>query len=82
MLVDEILHITHDLRIAFMGIGRDLDQLVAVLLVDSRRLRVQHERNGKQTLCIVRKDIFYVARCILNVAFPGGSRILRIQVKR
>lgn len=50
MVIDQVLYIPHDLRIPFVGVSGDFDQLDAVLLVVGRWLRVQHERDGKQTL--------------------------------
>jgi hypothetical protein len=50
VVVDELLDIPEDLRVALMGVGRYGHEVLAVLLVDSGGLRVQHKRDRQKTL--------------------------------
>lgn len=50
VVVDELLDIPEDLRVALMGVGRHGHQILAVFLVDSGGLRVQHKGDRQKTL--------------------------------
>jgi hypothetical protein len=49
VVVDEFLDIPEDLRVALMGVGRYGHEVLAVFLVDSGGLRVQHKRDRQKT---------------------------------
>ncbi|GAB1210150.1 hypothetical protein APSETT445_008940 [Aspergillus pseudonomiae] len=63
MIAHEVLNIPEDLRIALMGIGRNGDEVLAVLLVDSSRLRMQDEWNRQKAL-----DPFYQLVATMRLA--------------
>jgi hypothetical protein len=50
VIVDELLDIPEDLRVALMGVGRYGHKVLAVFLVDSGGLRVQHKGDRQETL--------------------------------